>query len=75
MGMNSSHSQRSSAQAASASGPNDHARGAVEQVLLDGQMREQGAYNDIEKKRMKYIHNLSLAERLGLVEKPPEPLG
>ena len=38
-------------------------------------MREQGAYNDIEKKRMKYIHNLSLAERLGLVDKPPEPLG
>ena len=38
-------------------------------------MREAGAYNDIEKKRMKYIHNLSLAERLGLVEKPPEPLG
>lgn len=44
-------------------------------MLLDGQMREAGAYNDIEKKRMKYIHNLSLAERLGLVEKPPEPLG
>ena len=43
--------------------------------MLEGQMREQGAYNDIEKKRMKYINNLSLAERLGLVEKPPEPLG
>lgn len=24
---------------------------------------------------MKYINNLSLAERLGLVDKPPEPLG
>ena len=38
-------------------------------------MREQQAHNDIEKKRMKYINNLSLAERLGLVEKPPEPRG
>jgi hypothetical protein len=33
-----------------------------------------GAYNDIEKKRMQYIKKLSLAERLGLVDKPPEPL-
>lgn len=37
-------------------------------------MREQGAYNDIEKKRMQYINKLSLAERLGLVDKPPQPL-
>ena len=36
-------------------------------------MREQGAYDDIERKRMKYINKLSLAERLGLVEKPPLP--
>ena len=43
---------------------------------MNGQMREQGAYNDIEKKRMKYINNLSLAERLGLVDKlSKEPLG
>jgi len=38
-------------------------------------MREQGAFMDIEKKRIKYINNLSLAERLGLVAKPPVPLG
>lgn len=44
-------------------------------MLLDGKVREQGAYNNIEKKRMQYINNLSLAERLGLVDKPPEPLG
>ena len=43
--------------------------------MHEGKMREQGAYDDIEKKRMKYINNLSLAERLGLVDKPPEPLG
>jgi hypothetical protein len=42
---------------------------------MNGHMREQGAYDNIEKKRMQYINNLSLAERLGLVEKPPEPLG
>ena len=48
-------------------------RGDVEQVLMQGKMREQGAYDDIEKKRMKYINKLSLAERLGLVEKPPQP--
>jgi len=49
--------------------------GGVEQVLYNGKMWEQGAYNDIERKRMKYIKDLSLAERLGLVDKPPEPLG
>lgn len=29
---------------------------------------------DIEKKRLKYIDNLTLAQRLGIVDKPPEPL-
>ena len=41
---------------------------------MDGHKREIGAYNEIEKKRMQYINKLSLAERLGLVEKPPQPL-
>jgi hypothetical protein len=43
-------------------------------VLALGHKWEQIAYEDIENKRMKYINKLSLAERLGLVQKPPEPL-
>ena len=41
---------------------------------MQGHIREQGAYDDIERKRMKYINKLTLAERLGLVEKPQQPL-
>jgi hypothetical protein len=46
----------------------------VEGVLAQGYRREESAYQDIENKRMKYINKLTLAERLGLVDKPPEPL-
>jgi hypothetical protein len=36
-------------------------------------MKEKATYEDIEKKRLIYINRLSLAERLGLVDKPPLP--
>jgi len=36
-------------------------------------MKEKHSLQDIERKRMTYINKLSLAERLGLVDKPPLP--
>lgn len=35
---------------------------------------EKESYNQIEKKRIDYINKLSLGQRLGLFEKPIEPL-
>ena len=42
--------------------------------MEDQEMKDKSAYFNIEKKRMQYIKNLSLAQRLGLVEKPDLPL-
>jgi hypothetical protein len=42
--------------------------------MEDQNMKDKSAYLNIEKKRMQYIKNLSLAQRLGLVEKPDLPL-
>ena len=49
-------------------------RGNVEQVLMEGHIREQGAYDDIERKRMKYINKLTLAERLSIFATIPVSL-
>lgn len=43
-------------------------------LLEDQTEKEAGAYLNIEKKRLQYIKKLSLAQRLGLVEKPQLPL-
>lgn len=37
-------------------------------------MKDENAYINIEKKRIQYINKLSLAQRLGLVDKPALPL-
>ncbi|TNV70923.1 hypothetical protein FGO68_gene17756 [Halteria grandinella] len=47
---------------------------AVTKMLEDQNQKDQADYQNIEKKRMQYIKNLSLAQRLGLVEKPSLPL-
>lgn len=46
----------------------------VTKILEDQTHKDENAYLDIEKKRIQYINKLSLAQRLGLVEKPPLPL-
>jgi hypothetical protein len=42
--------------------------------LEDQTHKDEVAYHDIEKKRIQYIKKLSLAQRLGLVDKPELPL-
>jgi len=46
----------------------------VTKILEDQTHKDEAAYEDIEKKRIQYIKKLSLAQRLGLVEKPELPL-
>jgi len=46
----------------------------VTSIMHEQKMKENKTYQDIEKKRLHYINRLSLAERLGLVDKPPLPL-
>ena len=46
----------------------------VTKILEDQTQKDEGAYLNIEKKRIQYIKNLSLAQRLGLVDKPQLPL-
>ena len=46
----------------------------VTKILEDQTHKDEVAYHDIEKKRIQYIKKLSLAQRLGLVEKPELPL-
>jgi hypothetical protein len=41
---------------------------------MEQKQKEQLSFEDIERKRLKYIERLSLAERLGLVDRPPLPL-
>ncbi len=47
---------------------------AITKILEDQDQKDAADYMKIEKKRMQYIKNLSLAQRLGLVEKPALPL-
>lgn len=46
----------------------------VNSILNEAYQKEQEEYNNIEKKRLQYINKLTLAERLGLVDKPAQPL-
>jgi hypothetical protein len=50
---------------------NGGGQNSVVHALLQQQTAKEEEYQlNIENKRMKYIKNLSLAERLGLVERP-----
>lgn len=46
----------------------------ITKILEDHTLQDDHAYLNVEKKRLDYLKKLTLAQRLGLVEKPALPL-